>query len=921
MFAREQLNNYDPSNPSILDRPLAAGRPLTTQVQGNAWGGRGLEGARIENAQILSFQKPDFPQSKPTFEAPAAQNILRPLSPSKENASPTKSSLSKKTGSNSRHGEFNPETSIWEDEDYSDKQLPEGRTLHRHAKSVTFDQAPPQVNEYEMTTPDPSSVASGSREGSYDSLEDDEEYSFDRGSSLDREDSFDASLEDTNKTPVVLPEDWRFMSPDNANTELAKHEIDVFDDYGSPPPNVHPGLMMSRPQQASLTSVDSNGQARPLPPLPPSLGASASGLRDSLTGTIERISSAQRLLPPPPQPPFASKSDIRRMSGSGLSLEDRIRLMMTHDQDPVKSEAEKQRERRMRRAGSKDESLGCELSHDSESEQDEDEGPGPAVVEETQVASGLSREAILRSLRSEQDLRAESDNDTQTKAGSNQRPQYLDPDVPIPSIEDQHQPDAQHMETGVVKEEPNDEDDLYSIPDLYNTNLQPEDAEDESLSQYSQPSYDDPNPLLDDGLDTPRAGSPVKEPTKKPTPLERISLPEFSNFGDESSLELDLRSYMTPPAEQEKSVPPVMLKPALAPSPLADCAAAPRPMTPEENLQLPRLSTFEDEAEPRTPDSVIRHPVSESPAPETCSIQSDHSLDIGSTYEANEDASEQPADTIEKQAGDTVAKPRLSSLVQLEIPTDRSDDDLGFGLEKEFDRVVEAQKVAFELSLQRLYTPFHGRFPSSEVPKVMNPRTLGKSVKQHDALDDNNSHAFIRAPFYGLGENVVTDRKMRRQRGYLMRENTRIVVATTHSSADEPMTSEPSSTTGQQAVEEHTENRMGQVLTSPRKISQPTWTAEPWNGKARRKSIRLGGDASVPKRKPVQSAVPPMPGQNSAVEDGLGAVAEDEVAEEEAEDFEDGAERGRLFVKVIRLKDLDLQLPECELPAKMGGLR
>ena len=50
-----------------------------------------------------------------------------------------------------------------------------------------------------------------------------------------------------------------------------------------------------------------------------------------------------------------------------------------------------------------------------------------------------------------------------------------------------------------------------------------------------------------------------------------------------------------------------------------------------------------------------------------------------------------------------------------------------------------------------------------------------------------------------------------------------------------------------------------------------------------------------------------MPGQESAVAGGLGAVAEQEIDE-----FEDGQERGRLFVKVVGVKDLDLPLPKSE---------
>jgi hypothetical protein len=137
-----------------------------------------------------------------------------------------------------------------------------------------------------------------------------------------------------------------------------------------------------------------------------------------------------------------------------------------------------------------------------------------------------------------------------------------------------------------------------------------------------------------------------------------------------------------------------------------------------------------------------------------------------------------------------------------------------------------------------------------------------------------------------------------------MRQNTKIVIASERISQDEPRSA--TATSSQQ--EETSETLSGQVQVSPRKTSQPTWTAEPWNGKSRRKSIRMGGEKSPLKRKPVAGPVPPLPGQSSNVQDGLGSLAEDEL-EEEAEDFEDGAERGRLFVKVVGVKDLDLPIP------------
>ena len=117
---------------------------------------------------------------------------------------------------------------------------------------MTFDAAPPQINEYEMTTPDPSSVASGSREGSYESADNEEEDSFERGSSIERDDSFDESLEDTDKTPVVLPEDWRFMSPATANDDLATH---IENPFNGPQPSMRDFRLLGRIQQILMVNV------------------------------------------------------------------------------------------------------------------------------------------------------------------------------------------------------------------------------------------------------------------------------------------------------------------------------------------------------------------------------------------------------------------------------------------------------------------------------------------------------------------------------------------------------------------------------------------------------------------------------------------------------------------------------------------
>lgn len=236
---------------------------------------------------------------------------------------------------------------------------------------------------------------------------------------------------------------------------------------------------------------------------------------------------------------------------------------------------------------------------------------------------------------------------------------------------------------------------------------------------------------------------------------------------------------------------------------------------------------------------------------------------------------------------------RASSLVQLEIAQDQSNDSLGFGLEQEFDRVVEAQKVAFELSLSRLHHPFHGRFPSTGPSSSVIP----PEVEDVPSLESPGARGLIGEPttqdhLLHVEGSPSANRRSARQRGYLMRQNTKIVVASN-------------------TIEEEGQlpDISGAVPTEPsqRKISQQTWITEPWNGKSRRKSIRTAGETS-PRKKALSVGVPPLPGQASNVQNVLGAVHEDEIPEEEEQDFDDTAERGRLFVKVVGVKDLDLPL-------------
>jgi hypothetical protein len=121
-----------------------------------------------------------------------------------------------------------------------------------------------------------------------------------------------------------------------------------------------------------------------------------------------------------------------------------------------------------------------------------------------------------------------------------------------------------------------------------------------------------------------------------------------------------------------------------------------------------------------------------------------------------------------------------------------------------------------------------------------------------------------------------------------MRQNTKVVVAS--SGTDE---------------EAQTFRDTRSAGNSPVKKPRPqSWTVEPWNGSPRKRSTRdsTGGR----KRMTSSGPAPPLPGQQSNVA-GLGMVAEDtqvDVTEP------DNGERGRLFVKVIGVKDLGLPLPK-----------
>lgn len=933
----EKSENQAPYDPDAPNKPSK--RPSVENLK---------RVARVRNSHIFRDRNSEYDASQvdvpqrplSTNSSPQKQQTGPQTNNSIESPrppSPAKSSLSKASRFGVKGG-FDPEYEIWSDADG-----------HRHAKSVTFDAAPPQVNEYEMTTPDPSvSAASDSRDGSYDSEEEAEEdegdVSFERESSAEHDDSFDASLEDTEKTPVVLPEEWRYGHEDEDESFTEDEDEDA---SHSPDPRPSPHQEPSRPH-SRVESLDSNGEPRPLPPLPSVMRSQAnqSSPGKFTTTALELGSGGQRTLPSPPGPATYSKSDITGFKNSSMSLEDRLRLMMI--QDEKKDEKQPEHSEPVQEPAKADngqhDGIEDELKQ-QENVEPKEETDDAAKEPDVFTPPRISRDSILRDLRKGDDFYDDDDDDS-----------YLDydPDVPLPSLEGDD--DGEYdTDSVIIKEEDNSE--LSDIPE----HCESASSKDPSMKdlQGKLPHNGSSNYSLHSAGAANTHSPPAEEPedrssTPVPAPAEQSKQMEYQGNldhnehrdpteptepTDETQEAPEKESSVDAQNEREKARPfsAFDIRPASALDVRPESVLDSRPVSAldmasiRETLQRPGTPEPNGSpvSEPSTPDSVIRHPIEDddmsdfSPdgsvtdesvpdpiatikAPGTGlktrpsltpadleqmaatrrkvsgpqafrlpSLSKHFSND--SQHSNNDDEAQEPEDDSNKLAPPSPSKDtqRQSSLVKLDIPFSIQEESLGFGLNREFDRVMENQKVAFEQALSQCFS-----FRSLAIPHAQDPfiSTHGPKPKDPAAL----SHVHY---------EVSTANHPPKQRGYLMRQNTKVIVASSHNEE------ETATTPGEAA----TEARLSRVPgNSNRKPSQQTWTTVPWNSQRRRSSIRT---PSGLKKKPVPGAVPPLPGQSSNVD----AAAADEPGLNEA--LDEGEERGRLFVKVVGLKYLDLPMP------------
>ncbi|KAL6858430.1 DUF1709 domain-containing protein [Trichoderma novae-zelandiae] len=948
ILALEHKQEYDPTRLPQIERPLA--KPPNSVFAFPQTGSPGPYASDGDKSAPMSPAKSDH--SGPST----------PRGPSKDQASPTKSSLSPSKFKSS----FDHETGTWSADVSAVDGPPSGRSSHRHTKSVTFDAAPPQINEYEMTTPDLSSIGTNSREGSYDSMdedeEDDEDHLYDSAHMGGAEDeSFDASLEDTDKTPVVGPDDWA------KDSSLMNHEQEEYDENSMPegaPGAAGSGrLSMGSARGDSLGSVAEN---RPLPPLPGGHGRSQSTgsvpSSPALSQSPDKAAGSHRSLPVPP-PSSATKSDIESFISGKMSLEERLKLMMLSDDNSGKTAAEQQRERRLRRSSgrsrsslSRDDTLNTLDTHDSQIALDDEHDDEAELHEEDdnlgdmsglgdyQLPQPISRESIMKRVNGNKTMPdAESEYHFSSPPGSPLREQHfvLDPDVPLPSTEedaptgdeedgedegddnyDENYDDEDPVESSViihrVIHEDDSELDMYDsdYDDEYDDELDdshfesdddldasgshyggddghypetevkaqpseklvgdaakepvgdaPKEPVKESVKELSPPEHD-----LTDEVLTPRAISPATSKADTHTEAESSMMSEstasVSDLESDETLEATLEpSVLEPSVLEPSALEPAALEPT-APELSREISAEPeesflsgqedhdlspsvsaeilRTKTPEKLLPKPEYDgtgwgddSYEDRSE--TPDSVIHNPVSDD-EDETILRASPEIPERLATIKAS---GSKLKTRISNTPSDIMAMREARRHVSGEIPSIPSIPSKHLALMS-----TEGSELEHDSFLAR-----HPSFKN---------RSLTLDLDMGLSLDKDF-------------ERVIETQK----RGYLMRQNTKLVSA--------------SDKDGDDSWNRRSANN------SPTKTNRPqSWTVEPWNSQTRR-SIRKG--------QPILSPVPPLPGQESNTTT-LNKVVEEDYSVDAA--GPEAGERGRLFVKVIGVKDLDLPIPKNE---------
>ncbi|SMR50304.1 unnamed protein product [Zymoseptoria tritici ST99CH_1A5] len=896
IFAMETRDAYDPHNVPIVERP-SANRPKSPGLLNNSF------------TRFDSQRKENNPLSSPSrgHKRTESQTTLPITSPSWETrtngasapSSPTKSALSR----SSQFGSPLEQDSIhqWSDEDRA--PTPRARALHRHNKSVTFHEDP-EVNEYENQTPEPSvSATSGSREGSYDSDIHYEDYSFERGSSADqhRDDSFDEDLENADKTPVVLPEAWSRMSPQAARTELVDGDDDVFE--GSPVPQ--------RPVLGRSESVTSDSDSRPLPPLPGVMRARRES--DALFAAAERASNAARSLPAPPKRASCTKEDIIKMRNGRPS--------------PGHAPPEELIVKNLDTGETKDVRV-------DESEVGEDS----VVAELAEFANSppkISRESILRNLRNSRYETDEDEFDAEKSISgdSPERPTYeqlarMHPDEAVPSRENSRDASGRYFggyddDSEVqIKEEPVDDSqfDMGSVPAVEQTQtlapapsgdydrqssvLRHDIGDDRSPSRESSVGPDaestnldihsasQPTAEVDDGKESLQDAMQlltVKDyslNTKKS--LSSSGEFELPTFLSSDGFDFGMNDFLTPPATT--SAAPTQNE-VITKAPFLQPAAEIKPAYKD----LPRPTYDGADYSPEgTPESVVHH----------SSTEEISGLEDHSEFLEQPEPPQQAVEIPERRAtirtgGQLKARPsatpadmRMMAEQRRLVSAEHPVPPIPSAYSAQMEDTTEAEEDVEATT----HSSTSNESKADSGVEAGDEHTTSKGKKMSLNLDipvDDNDD------FESAFDRVIEGQK----KGYLMRQNTKLVIASNRNFSGDSNGTAKSNESAQTTSSRTSPSKGVKHGSNSRKPSAEQFLqTEPWNGKARRKSQRQASAQQM------NGVAPPLPGQPSA----LGVVDEDFAAGTSSleDDVGEGVERGRLFVKVVGVKHLDLPMPK-----------
>jgi len=778
-------------------------------------------------------------------------------------------------------------------------------------KAVTFNDVPTQV-EYELITPVPS--VDGSPSISYDSHDseddDDDEYDYDN-------------------TPVIEPDHWRDM-PERVAT----------------PPR------LGDPFRASPSPT-----GRPLPPLP---------------GTPLSRSDSSSSNRPLPSIPF--KSQIQ--SQQQISLHEKMQMMMQKSNAELHPDpnAHVEEEREFGTAlGISFEELALNEGRDEETDDDRTISPEPFQKETTldnyETGAGpysksmqfdkefdfkrpkkISRDSIRRHV-------TRRDGST-SSIGSNESGETLSTVCDGKEEEQSKIEGARTIDMSIVpvynSARPTSRYATRS-PDAESEIIASEGSEyagGDNDSRYSETGDDDSDATPTAG--TPRAISPIATATSLPDPTENapilsapvpaspptppkedevlekrlsLSLPEFT--AESNTDGLGLMAFMAP-SPPPITAPSAAAEPTPVPSPeptpvLTTTPILPPPISPREQ-HFDRPSTPEnqhieiDEDLERTPESVIRHKV----------YHSDEDSEYDEYYEGTEDGeeagepaqAESEADSSSRAETPQIVEPRRSpspipedaatirapggklrtrpsatpadmaamaaqrrqvsgdhtNAARMAAETGSSDEEGSEEEEEEDENEDEGEEEEGEEGDEEDDKEGTASGPANPKGKIPMRKSSRKSLRM-PTLDELNIDLNLEEEF---------DRVMETQkRGYLMRHSTRVIHASSRDIDEEP-----------------TARPQGHKRTQ-------SWQVEPWKGAGRRRSTRnslgqTGGQQD--------GTAPPMPGQTNPAP-ALHLAPPPATAGMEGQKPPtppENGERGRLFVKVIGVKDLTLPMPQRE---------